>query len=563
MHLTIRHKLFSGFAAVLLVLGTAIGISYTRIIEIDRIYGNVVDEEVRLFIQVQQLNVIVKQEQVSLRGYLISGEEDAVQDFQRAHAAYTELSKQMGDGSYEGEAKEMLRELNYYEEEYYHLAQRAVQMKKMNNEDALSELIATQGNAIIRGFDRAAEQFANTQQQALDENTRNAGRKVEAVRSLIVQLSLAALIVAILLSWYIGRKMTQPILAIVQAARMVASGNLSSPDVTIPNKDEFGELAASFNAMSHNLRRLIVHTASNSNHVAASAEQLTATSEQTALGAEQISAAMLQVAGDTDKQHRQIGQISSSIGDMRSGMLQMAEHASDASSSATQAYQRASDGNVAITQATDQMVSIHQSVEELRRLIHQLHGRSAEIGDIVSAMAGIASQTGLLALNAAIEAAHAGEHGRGFAVVAGEIRKLAEQSNQSAGQIASLIAAIQQEMGAAVQSTGSAAREAVAGLDAVHTAGEAFAHIQSTVYEVNERIEEVSQSARLMAGGVRGIVGNMQEVTKAAEATLSGTQEVSASAEEQLASMEEVSASAHSLARLAEQLQGQISQFKV
>ena len=74
----------------------------------------------------------------------------------------------------------------------------------------------------------------------------------------------------------------------------------------------------------------------------------------------------------------------------------------------------------------------------------------AEINDIMSVISGIAAQANLLALNAAIEAARAGEHGKGFAVVAAEVRKLAEQSNQSAEQVARLIQHIQQETSQAV-----------------------------------------------------------------------------------------------------------------
>jgi methyl-accepting chemotaxis protein len=113
---------------------------------------------------------------------------------------------------------------------------------------------------------------------------------------------------------------------------------------------------------------------------------------------------------------------------------------------------------------------IHDTVQDLSKVIRGLGERSKEIGEIVAVITKISSQTNLLALNAAIEAARAGEHGRGFAVVADEVRKLAEQSAQSAQQISELITHIQKETLNAVQSMDQATKEVQSGLDVVDSA---------------------------------------------------------------------------------------------
>src|ERR671930_577698 len=105
----------------------------------------------------------------------------------------------------------------------------------------------------------------------------------------------------------------------------------------------------------------------------------------------------------------------------------------------------AQEGVGAAEQATEAMRSVRDSSESVTGAIRDLASKSDEIGAIVETITGIAGQTNLLALNAAIEAARAGEQGRGFAVVAEEVRKLAEESQQAAEEIADLVAEIQAE----------------------------------------------------------------------------------------------------------------------
>ncbi len=81
---------------------------------------------------------------------------------------------------------------------------------------------------------------------------------------------------------------------------------------------------------------------------------------------------------------------------------------------------------------------------------------SEDIGEIITIITGISEQTNLLALNASIEAARAGEHGKGFAVVAEEVRKLAEASSDSTGQIGGLVKEIQDKSKLAEQSVNEA-----------------------------------------------------------------------------------------------------------
>src|SRR5690606_17940812 len=129
---------------------------------------------------------------------------------------------------------------------------------------------------------------------------------------------------------------------------------------------------------------------------------------------------------------------------VREGISHIAESSLKVSELAIHTMTQAEIGGQAVTDTVNQMSSIQSSVSESNRMISSLSERSTEVGTILNVITGIAEQTHLLSLNAASEAARAGEHGRGFAVVAGEVRKLAEQSQQSATGIFNIIQGIQQ-----------------------------------------------------------------------------------------------------------------------
>lgn len=223
----------------------------------------------------------------------------------------------------------------------------------------------------------------------------------------------------------------------------------------------------------------------------------------------------------------------------------------------------AAQGDKAVAAAIQQMASIEKSVSGSAQVVATLGERSKEIGQIVDAISGIAGQTNLLALNAAIEAARAGEQGRGFAVVAEEVRKLAEQSQKAAKQIAELIAEVQAETDNAVTVMHAGTQEVKVGAEVVNKAGQAFQEITSLIGAVSQQIQEISTAIQQMASESQQIVSTEKEIYRISTETAGQTQIVSAAVEEQAASMEQIAASSQALAKMAEELRSVIAKFTV
>lgn len=382
-------------------------------------------------------------------------------------------------------------------------------------------------------------------------------------KRLVDIVSVLALVLGAGIAFYLTRIISKPMVAMAKAANRIASGDLTADEIQVKNRDEIGDLAGSFNEMAGNLRSLIREVGVSAEHVAASSEELTASSEQIRCATEQIALTMEKVAVGSDKQTRNIDESAKTINELSVGVQHIATNAETVTSAAIQASEIASEGNQTIQTTVDQMNSINRTVGGLAQAVKGLGERSQEIGEIVEVITGIAEQTNLLALNASIEAARVGEHGSGFAVVAGEVRKLAEQSKQSAEQIVQLITAIQDETFQAIRLMEAGTQEVAEGINAVNKAGQSFERIQRSVNEVASQIQEVSAASQQMSASTEQVVHSINVISDIAETTSSGTQHVSTAVEEQLASMEEITASAATLSQMSERLHSLIGRFKV
>jgi methyl-accepting chemotaxis protein len=369
------------------------------------------------------------------------------------------------------------------------------------------------------------------------------------------------LVISLILLHFIIRSISRPLNQLMRATETIRKGDLTEK-VEVTSKDELGQLANGFNEMSESLRTVLLEVNQTAIQLAASSEELTASAGQTAKATEHIASSMQEMASGTEQQVHSVGESARTVGEMAVGVQQIAANAGHVSEVARIASVKSEEGRVVIDEVVTQMSSIHHTVDGLGQVVKGLGERSKEIGEILQVITGISAQTNLLALNAAIEAARAGEHGRGFAVVADEVRKLAEQSAQSAQQIAQLINQIQEETTNAVLSMDKVIHEVESGMGVVHTAGDSFKHIKESVEEVAQQILEVSSASEQLATGTQQVVQSIELISQVAQEASSGTQRVSASSEEQLASMEEITASAQSLSNMAESLQELVDKFK-
>ncbi|HEY3366870.1 MAG TPA: methyl-accepting chemotaxis protein [Symbiobacteriaceae bacterium] len=391
---------------------------------------------------------------------------------------------------------------------------------------------------------------------------------------LIIGIGGAVTVLALAFAWWMSGRVTRPVIAMAEAAKRLAEGDLTAAALQASANDETRDLAVAFNQMLTGLRQLIGGVTSLAGEVADLSGHLTRTTGDVAEGAkgvaktigqvshgavaqtgsvdeamrvvEEVRTAIAQVAGGAQEQARSAQSTTEVLAAMMAAIRDVSAKADKVDASSDHAVARAQQGGQVVERTTQGMARIQQAVQVSGEQIRELGHLSGQIGAITAAITEIADQTNLLALNAAIEAARAGDQGRGFAVVADEVRKLAERSGKSATEIGALIGAIQSGTAKAV-----AIMEQV--IVEVQNGSQLAGETRTSLQEILSVVETTTRDVDAIKAATEVLTGASQKVAEAATAVAAITEENTATAEEMAAGADQLTSAMAGIAAVAGQ----------
>lgn len=556
---TIRAKMILGFALVLVLVAAMVIYNFTVLNNLNRTTENVLDKELPLLIADEQLATNVYNQVGLARGYILNGDNKYKELFNEAVESSLE-NRETIESLAPSETFEVLSQdtsdwYDYIQEEVFD------EHDQGNEEIAADNLAIAEEDisGLVKRYDDLIENRENGIIELEEEILADGKRTMIIVASVSVLVILIGMTIAIISSNSIAR----PLRTATDRMKVMTEGNLTNEPIQTHLKDETGQLIQSINEMSETTRNLLQQIREVSETVSSQSGELSQSANEVRGGTEQISMTMEELAHGSESQANNASNVSATMSSFTTKVAEANRNGEQMQEASGEVLEMTTEGSKLMDSSTNQMEVIDQIVHDAVEKVEGLNIHSQNISELVAVIQDIAEQTNLLALNAAIEAARAGEHGQGFAVVADEVRKLAEQSSDSVTNITGIVNNIQQESNAVATSLRDSYQEVEEGSNQIAETGKTFNSISTSVTGMVDHMNKVSGNLADIADNTEKINGSIQEIAAVSEQSAAGVEETSASSQQANSAMDEVTRNSSDLAKLAEDLNRLMQQFRI
>lgn len=372
-------------------------------------------------------------------------------------------------------------------------------------------------------------------------------------------------ILGVVITIFIARKIANPITYIANHLQLLGNGDFSVEidQKYIDKNSEIGEIAKSTKTMQLSLKEMLLIIQNYSNDINDKAEHLHEVAETVTNSSEEVANAVQEVSKGTEQQTNNLMDITNMLANFAKEIEIMSITLTDIQENTNSINALASEGNSNMSGLVESVESVGVSFKDFVEKLGILGENIKHINEITTLINSIAEQTNLLALNAAIEAARAGESGRGFAVVADEIRKLAEQSKESANEIAQLLGNITSDTGVILDNCDDMKVELNRQLAGINTTIKSFKEIVGEIENVIPKINKAYSSAMNINVEKDNILERVENVSAISEETSASSEEIAASSEEMTSTAISLFSTVENLRDMAKDMIDQVSRFKL
>lgn len=379
-----------------------------------------------------------------------------------------------------------------------------------------------------------------------DESEALAG--ITTVTGVAVGIIAIVVLIAIIISFIMGRRLMRPLVKVSTIIEDVANGNIEADfSVVKESNDEIGLIIEKMKELTQSLGSIVGKIRNSSDTMSSNSYELNDTSSQTLAANNEISKAVEDVAeGSTG--------MAASISKINENLLEMSNETKDINASVdeiknqTVAVQDSSKSmNDKIKSMQDSSHKMDEGISAISKRIETVNTTVDKVSNIVSVIEEISSETNLLSLNASIEAARAGDAGKGFAVVAQEIRVLSDNTNTELENIKQIISSLVEECRYCVQASGTIVEDNAKQKEEIKAVLDEFGSLDEQIQKTAEKADEIEEL-------VTAMIELNDDITKSSNSLTDVSAANAAATEEMNANIEELNAMMHGVSEMAEHM---------
>lgn len=387
-----------------------------------------------------------------------------------------------------------------------------------------------------------------------DESEALAG--ITTVTGVAVGIIAIVVLIAIIISFIMGRRLMRPLVKVSTIIEDVANGNIEADfSVVKESNDEIGLIIEKMKELTQSLGSIVGKIRNSSDTMSSNSYELNDTSSQTLAANNEISKAVEDVAeGSTG--------MAASISKINENLLEMSNETKDINASVdeiknqTVAVQDSSKiMNDKIKSMQDSSHKMDEGISAISKRIETVNTTVDKVSNIVSVIEEISSETNLLSLNASIEAARAGDAGKGFAVVAQEIRVLSDNTNTELENIKQIISSLVEECRYCVQASGIIVEDNAKQKEEIKAVLEEFSALDEQIQKTAEKADEIEEL-------VTAMIELNDDITKSSNSLTDVSAANAAATEEMNANIEELNAMMHGVSEMAEHMNNESDGLK-
>lgn len=331
----------------------------------------------------------------------------------------------------------------------------------------------------------------------------------------------------------------------------------------VSRKDEIGGILRAVVALRGSLAEVMGGLQKQGGSLFEEAEKLSVSAEDTIASVHEIEKAVSEMATGATMQAEETQRATENVIDIGNMIESAYESTKVLSEDADNVRKQGQDANQILNELVDGQKVMVDNINVVYTKTQEANVSAKRISEVVELITELASETNLLSLNASIEAARAGEAGKGFAVVAENIKKLAEQTTESATDINAIIQELEIRSEETVEKT-DAVKTIVDSQEAEMQRTADIVHsVISNINQLIERIDDIASNINQIDRAKENVVDVIQNLSAVSEENAAATQETSASTVMAMNTMETIADDAVKLRTIAEALEEGVQRFKL